>query len=153
MSTILLICYRCKTSEFELPFIFNDTSTDHCWGHSKKGLLRFLHPIHSLVVCMGWGEGRKPHQLVGVSSTAFNYLHNAEVIRPVHCICWSQCSGSMTFWCGSGSGFADPSIWLTDPDPDLLFSSLTFKIPTKNCFLKSFFAYYFWRYIYIIFQR
>ncbi len=26
-----------------------------------------------------------------------------------------QCCGSMTFWCGSGSG--DPCLWLTDPDP------------------------------------
>ncbi len=28
----------------------------------------------------------------------------------------SQCCGSMTFWCGSGS--ADPCLWLMDPDPD-----------------------------------
>ncbi len=27
-----------------------------------------------------------------------------------------QCSGSMTFWCGSGS--ADPCLWLMDPDAD-----------------------------------
>ncbi len=27
-----------------------------------------------------------------------------------------QCSGYMTFWCGSGS--ADPCLWLMDPDPD-----------------------------------
>ncbi len=26
-----------------------------------------------------------------------------------------QCSGSMTFWCGSGS--ADPCLWLMGPDP------------------------------------
>ncbi len=30
----------------------------------------------------------------------------------------SQCGGSMTFWCGSGSGSADPCLWLIDPDPD-----------------------------------
>ncbi len=24
----------------------------------------------------------------------------------------------MTFWCGSGSGSADPCLWLMDPDPD-----------------------------------
>ncbi len=29
-----------------------------------------------------------------------------------------QCSGCMTFWCGSGSGSADPCLWLMDPDPD-----------------------------------
>jgi hypothetical protein len=27
-----------------------------------------------------------------------------------------QCCGSMTFWCGSGSG--DSCLWLMDPDPD-----------------------------------
>ncbi len=29
-----------------------------------------------------------------------------------------QCCGSMTFWCGSGSGSADPCLWLIDQDPD-----------------------------------
>ncbi len=29
---------------------------------------------------------------------------------------WDQCSGSMTFWGGSGS--ADPCLWLMDPDLD-----------------------------------
>jgi hypothetical protein len=24
----------------------------------------------------------------------------------------------MTFWCGSGSGSADPCLWLMDPDSD-----------------------------------
>ncbi len=43
-----------------------------------------------------------------------------------------QCCGSMTFWYGSGSGFADPYHWLTDPDP--VFSSVTDKMPTKNKF-------------------
>ncbi len=43
---------------------------------------------------------------------------------------WAQCSGSMTFWCGSGSGSAFPYLWLMDPDPAI--SSLTFKTPTKN---------------------
>ncbi len=61
-----------------------------------------------------------------------------------------QCSGSMTFWRGSGSGSADPCLWLMDPDPDsapapdairiLLFSSLTFKMPPKNDFFKTFFC-------------
>jgi hypothetical protein len=60
----------------------------------------------------------------------------------------------MTFWCGSGSGSgsADPCLRLMDPDPDsvrmririLIFSSLTFKMPTKKQFFyKSFSAYYF----------
>ncbi len=29
-----------------------------------------------------------------------------------------QCCGSMIFWGGSGSGSADPCLWLMDPDPD-----------------------------------
>ncbi len=53
----------------------------------------------------------------------------------------NQCCGSMTFWCGSGSGSADPYLWLIRI---LLFSSLTFKMPKKNFFfLKSIPAYYF----------
>jgi hypothetical protein len=40
-----------------------------------------------------------------------------------------QCSGSMTFWCGSGSGSADPN------------------------FKKSFPVYYFLGYLYIIFKE
>jgi hypothetical protein len=31
---------------------------------------------------------------------------------------------SMTFWYGSGSGSADPYLWLTDPDPALFVSDL-----------------------------
>jgi hypothetical protein len=30
-----------------------------------------------------------------------------------------QCGGSMTFWCGSGSCYADPCLCLMDPDSDL----------------------------------
>ncbi len=29
-----------------------------------------------------------------------------------------QCCESMAFWCGSGSGSADPCLWPMDPDPD-----------------------------------
>ncbi len=35
-----------------------------------------------------------------------------------------QCYGSMIFWCGSGSGSADPRLWLMDPDPDIFFIDL-----------------------------
>ncbi len=41
-----------------------------------------------------------------------------------------QCSGSVTFWYGSGS--SDPCHRLTDPNVVLLFSSKTFKMPTKK---------------------
>ncbi len=33
-----------------------------------------------------------------------------------------QCWGSVTFWCGSGSRFAGPYLWLTDPDQTPFFS-------------------------------
>jgi hypothetical protein len=53
-----------------------------------------------------------------------------------------QCCGSMTFWCGSG----DPRLRQMDPDPDAdpAIFVRTFKMPTKNKFLKkSFLAYHF----------
>jgi hypothetical protein len=54
---------------------------------------------------------------------------------------YTQCCGSMTFWCGSGS--PDPCLWLMRIRI-LLVSSLTFKMPTKNKFFKtSFCGYYF----------
>jgi hypothetical protein len=40
-------------------------------------------------------------------------------------IMYSQCCGSMKFWYGSGS--ADPYLWLMDPDPDPVISSVNFK--------------------------
>ncbi len=54
----------------------------------------------------------------------------------------------MTFWGGSGSGSANPCLWLMDPDLSwiriLLFSSLTFKMPAKKLFFNTIFsAYYF----------
>jgi hypothetical protein len=33
----------------------------------------------------------------------------------IFCLPVNQCSGTMTFWCGSGS--ADPCLWLMYPDP------------------------------------
>ncbi len=46
---------------------------------------------------------------------------------------WGQCSGSMTFWCGSGS--ADPCLWL--------IFVIDLRVANKKyCFL-SFSAYYF----------
>jgi hypothetical protein len=30
----------------------------------------------------------------------------------------------MTFWCGSGSGSADPCLWLMDPDPAIFIIDL-----------------------------
>ncbi len=56
-------------------------------------------------------------------------LHFANMpIKVSFTVCWVgfefkmlnclQCSRSMTFLCGSGSGSANPCLWIMDPDPD-----------------------------------
>jgi hypothetical protein len=56
-----------------------------------------------------------------------------------------QCSGSMTFWCGSGS--ADPCLWLIDPDldsdPDPAIFVINLQDANKKLIKKSFSPYYF----------
>jgi hypothetical protein len=37
---------------------------------------------------------------------------------------FKQCCGSMTFWGGSGSGSADPCLFLMDPDNNYLWLSI-----------------------------
>jgi hypothetical protein len=52
----------------------------------------------------------------------------------------------MTFWCGSGSGSADPCLWLLDPDadPDPAIFVIVLQDANKKLNLKkSFSAYYF----------
>ncbi len=44
-----------------------------------------------------------------------------------------QCCGSMTFWCGSGSGSGDPCLWLMDPDPAIFIIDL--QDANKNKFI------------------
>ncbi len=70
---------------------------------------------------------------------------------------WTQCCGSMTFWGGSGSGSADPCLWLMDPDPgygSCYFRHWPSRCQQKTKFLTQFFLLItFWRYNYIIFQR
>ncbi len=58
----------------------------------------------------------------------------------------SQCSGTVTFWYGSGFGSSDSYLWLTMRIrlPILLISSVTFKMTTENIFSSSsFYAYSF----------
>ncbi len=55
----------------------------------------------------------------------------------------NQCSGSMTFWCGSGSGSADPCLWLMDPDPgsgSCYFRHWPSRCQQKTNFLTQFFC-------------
>jgi hypothetical protein len=51
----------------------------------------------------------------------------------------------MTFWCGSesGSGAADPRLWLIDPDQDLSIFILDLQDANKKQNKKVFAAYYF----------
>ncbi len=66
----------------------------------------------------------------------------AYIIIP-HCRCSSrQCSGSVTFWYGSGS--ADPYFWLADPDPAFFVSDLQKVIKKSQNRRYQGFSYYFW---------
>ncbi len=38
-------------------------------------------------------------------------------------LCFVQYCGSMTFWCGSGSGSTDPCLWHVDPDQQHYFGT------------------------------
>ncbi len=66
---------------------------------------------------------------------------------------YNQCSGSMTCWCGSGSGSADPCYWLMDPDagPDPAIFVNDLQDANKKLIFKTFFLLItFWRYIYSV---
>jgi hypothetical protein len=52
-----------------------------------------------------------------------------------------QCCGSMIDWYGSGSGSADPCLYLIDPDPAIFVIDL--QDANKKLIKKSFPAYYF----------
>jgi hypothetical protein len=60
--------------------------------------------------------------------------------RRGYILTYNQCSGSMIFWCGSGS--ADPCLRLMDPDPAIYVIDLQ-DAKKKTNLKKSFSAYYF----------
>jgi hypothetical protein len=65
----------------------------------------------------------------------------------------NQCSGSMTFWCGSGS--TDLCLWLINPDPDAdpaIFVIDLQEANKKQIFNTVFLLITFWKYINNIFQ-
>ncbi len=72
-----------------------------------------------------------------------------------HVVCKMQCCGYMTFWCGSrsGSGSADPCLWLIDPDPAIFVVDLQDANKKVIFLLKVFLLIIFGRYIYIIFKE
>ncbi len=63
----------------------------------------------------------------------------------------SQRCRSITFWGGSGSGSADPCLWLLDSGPAIFVIDLP-KMSTKNKFFKKFLLITVWRYMNIIFK-
>jgi hypothetical protein len=85
-------------------------------------LLSYLVPLR-FSVAMLYLCGRKAGPFLGPpcgnSSLSTSYedkTERASTARQKNSI---QCWGSVTFWCGSGSGFPDPYLWLMDPDPAL----------------------------------
>ncbi len=50
-----------------------------------------------------------------IKENIYNFYING-LGHQIECKCFGQCSGSMTFWGGSGS--SDLCFWLMDPDPD-----------------------------------
>ncbi len=66
---------------------------------------------------------------------------------------FTHCFRSMTFWGGSGSGSADPCLWLMDPDPAIVVIDHQDANKKTNFLTQFFLLITFWRYIYIIFQR
>jgi hypothetical protein len=85
------------------------------------------HPLHQSVVQPG---GRARHTHVQERSAKATKSHA------------QQCCGSMTFWGGSGSGSADPCLWLFVPDPTILVIDLQ-DASKKLIFNTIFSAYYF----------
>jgi hypothetical protein len=82
-------------------------------------------------VCISWRKLEKEGMMLSWVFTVWLQLTS------------NQCCGSVTCWYGSGSGFADPYIWLTDPDPAIFASDLS--DTEKKCVL-SFLASYFLMY-------
>ncbi len=74
----------------------------------EKMLTNFF--LFLLVFLPSWIRIRGPYWIMIQSGSGSTTLMNTIFIW-IH-----QCSGSMTFWCGSGS--ADPCLWLMDPDQD-----------------------------------
>ncbi len=55
---------------------------------------------------------------LGVHQSQAGHLKHTPFIKLRNSKSRNQCSGSITFWRGSGSGAADPCLWLMDPDSD-----------------------------------
>ncbi len=83
------------------------------------------------IIVLTWLNPDPKNSFCACASNGYTFAYvvsvpaSAAVMEP-----YLQCCGSMAFWRGSGPG----SAWLMNQDSIriLLFSSLTFKTPTKN---------------------
>ncbi len=103
-----------------------------------------LHP--ALLRELRWNEARHVENALNIcclvcwnrgmeqSRISILYIERAKCSGVGQDIFFTQCYGS---------GYKDPYLWLTIRIRILLFSSVTFKTPTKNIVFSSFFAYYF----------
>jgi hypothetical protein len=68
--------------------------------------VKFAHPLHHL------GKSKEDLPLIAVDSFRNGCVERGPSLNKSFGIVWSLCCGSMTFWCGSGSGsgFADPCL-------------------------------------------
>jgi hypothetical protein len=74
-----------------------------------------LGPAHP-----SWADGQAAGEQGGRFTHCDGGTPQVRYLRTPHLVrcCVDQCCGSTTFWGGSGSGSADPCLWLMDPDPD-----------------------------------
>ncbi len=79
---------------------------------------------------------------------SFTFCQFASALSGCQLITVQQCSRSMKFWCGSGTG--DPCLWLMDPDPAIFIIDL--QDANKKRIKKVLLLITFCRYIYIIFK-
>ncbi len=113
----------------------------------------FQSPYSMCVCCRSIFHGPHvhfnfPHAVFKVPCSMF-HVQCSVVIFHVQCsklqymyMTNMQCSGSMTFWGGSGSGSSDTCFWLIDPDPAILVIDLQ-RASKKLIFNLIFSAYYF----------
>ncbi len=104
-------------------------------------LLRAKFLLLKLLSSHSRGEGSYEwYQMIGFIFPCCWIIHYLKDLCPL-----KQCCGSMTFWGGSGSGYADPCLlWLMDLDPDPAVFVINLQDASKKLIFNTIFsAYYF----------
>ncbi len=108
-------------------------------GMSKRVLARRLPPLYTVEQ-----KTRISNTYISVGSAAYKWVM---IVHLNGRILWwkiKQCSGSMIFWGGSGSGSLDPCFWIMDPDPDPAIFVIDLQDASKKLISNTIFsAYYF----------